>query len=177
MTKAFNEDMNGTSAWGVDGFTLNFIRKFWTPLGALVVNAVNNSKSKGKLTTTLRTAIFKLLRKGDKDPSKEANFSPISFISAFYKIASCVIKNVIKKIDQMLSKMDRNFEDWFKKVKEELTSWKFRYLTVFDKITVMKTMCLPKFTHVSTVIKSLSITKINEIEKEFNRFINDNTPL
>ena len=28
MTKALNEDMNGTSAPGVDGFTVNFIRKF-----------------------------------------------------------------------------------------------------------------------------------------------------
>ena len=45
-TKALNEDMNGTSAPGVDGFTVNFIRIFWTPLGALVTNAVNNSKSK-----------------------------------------------------------------------------------------------------------------------------------
>ena len=41
MTKALNEDMNGTSAPGVDGLTVNFIRKFWTTLGALVVNAVN----------------------------------------------------------------------------------------------------------------------------------------
>ena len=53
MTKALNEDMNGTSAPGVDGSTVNFIRKFWTALGALIVNAVNTSKSKGKLTITL----------------------------------------------------------------------------------------------------------------------------
>ena len=37
-------------------------------------------------------------------------------------------------------------------------------------------MCLPKFTHVSTVILSLLITKIKEIEREFSRFINDNKP-
>ena len=30
LTKALNEDMNGTSAPGVDGFTVNFIRNFWT---------------------------------------------------------------------------------------------------------------------------------------------------
>ena len=30
MTKALNEDMNGTFAPGVDGFTVNFIRKFGT---------------------------------------------------------------------------------------------------------------------------------------------------
>ena len=50
IRKALDEDMNGTSAPGVDGFTGNFICNFWTPLGALVINAVNNSKSKEKLT-------------------------------------------------------------------------------------------------------------------------------
>ena len=97
MTKMFNKDMNGTSAPGVDGFKVNFIRKFWTPLGALVTNAVNNSISKGKLTITLRTAIFKLLRKGEKDPTLAANFRPISLISVLYKLANCVITNQIKK--------------------------------------------------------------------------------
>ena len=37
MTKALNEDMKGTSAPGVDGFTVNFIQKIQDPLGALVV--------------------------------------------------------------------------------------------------------------------------------------------
>ena len=98
MKKVLNEDMNGTSAPGVDGFTVNFIRKFLTPLGALVTNAVNNSKCIGKLTITLRTAIFKLLRKGEKDPTLAANFRPISLLSVLYKLASCVITNRIKKV-------------------------------------------------------------------------------
>ena len=80
------------------------------------------------------------------------------------------------KFDQTLNRMDRNYDECFKKVKDELNSWRFRYLTVFGKITVIKTMCLPKFTHISTVIPSLSLTRINEIEKEFKRFINDNNP-
>ena len=40
MKKVLNEDMDGTSAPGVDGFTVNFIRKFWTPLGALTLFAL-----------------------------------------------------------------------------------------------------------------------------------------
>ena len=56
MTKALNEDMKGTSAPGVDGFTINFIRKFWDSLGVLLVNVVNECKSKNKLTSTMRTA-------------------------------------------------------------------------------------------------------------------------
>ena len=49
-------------------------------------------------------------------------------------------------------------------------------MTVFGKITVIKTMCLPKFTHIATVIPSLSIKRINEIERKFDTFINHNNP-
>ena len=44
MTKALIEDMKGTSAPEVDGFTVNFIQKIWDSLGALVVKAVNKCK-------------------------------------------------------------------------------------------------------------------------------------
>ena len=49
-------------------------------------------------------------------------------------------------------------------------------MTVFGKITVIKTMCLPKFTHIATVIPSLSLKRINEIEREFEIFINHKNP-
>ena len=61
LTSALLEDMKGSSAPGIDGFTVNFIREFWSPLGSLVRNAVNDSKSKGELTSAMRFAIFKLL--------------------------------------------------------------------------------------------------------------------
>ena len=40
------------------------------------------------------------------------------------------------KFDQTLDLMDSNFDSCFKKVKNELSSLKHRYLTVFGKITV-----------------------------------------
>ena len=46
LTKALREDMKGNSGPGIDGFTVNFIREFWTPLSALVANAVNTSKAR-----------------------------------------------------------------------------------------------------------------------------------
>ena len=66
LTTSLFEDMKGTSAPGIDGFTVNFIQKFWPPLSHVVKNAINTSKSKGELATTMRFAIFKLLRKGEK---------------------------------------------------------------------------------------------------------------
>ena len=49
-------------------------------------------------------------------------------------------------------------------------------MTVFGKIIVIKTMCIPKFTHIATVIPSLSIYQIKEIEREFEIFLKDNNP-
>ena len=78
--------------------------------------------------------------------------------------------------DQTLDLMESNYEDCFEKVKSDLSSWKHRFLTVFGKITVIKTMCLPKFTHIATVIPSLSLKRMKEIEREFEIFLNNNNP-
>ena len=64
MTKALKEDLKGKDILH-QGFTVHFIRKFWDSIGALVVKAVNECKANNKLTSTMKTAIFKLLRKGD----------------------------------------------------------------------------------------------------------------
>ena len=78
--------------------------------GPIQAPAVNNSKSKGKLTITLRTAIFKLLRKGEKDPTLATNFRPKSLLPGFYKLASCVITNCIKKvIPQLIGKQQKAY--------------------------------------------------------------------
>ena len=78
--------------------------------------------------------------------------------------------------NQCLTKMDKNYQDCFEKVKKELNSWPNRFLTVFGKITVIKTMCIPKFTHIATVIPNLSISQIRDIEREFEFFFNENNP-
>ena len=97
LTSALFEDMKGSSAPGIDGFKLNFSSEFWSPSGSIVRNPVYDSKSKGELTSTMRFAIFKLLRKGEKDPTLAANYRPISLLSVIYKLLSCVIKNRLKK--------------------------------------------------------------------------------
>ena len=76
----------------------------------------------------------------------------------------------------MLTNMQKNFEIAVEKVKMELRSWKFRFLTVFGKLTVIKTLCLPKLNHIVTVVPNPNLTYINELECEFRRFIHDNNP-
>ena len=96
MTPFFH-DMKPNSAPGIDSFTVEFLWTFWQVLAPLIISAINEMKIKGKLTTTLRTAIMKLIQKGNKDPSNPNSFRPIRLLSVIYKIASCAISNRIKK--------------------------------------------------------------------------------
>ena len=70
----------------------------------------------------------------------------------------------------------KNFQIGLESVKSELHSWKYRYLTVFGKLTIIKTMCLPKLTHIVTVVLNPCLTYVTELESEFKSFINDNNP-
>ena len=97
LEEALHKDMKPNSAPGVDGFTVKFLRLFWPSLKDLITQGINLMKKKGKLTITLRTALMKLLQKGDKDPTNPNNYRPISLLSAIYKLASCAISNRIKK--------------------------------------------------------------------------------
>ena len=56
-------------------------------------------------------------------------------------------------------------------MKNELNFRQFRHLTIFGKATIIKTLCLPKFMNISTVIPNLCLTRLNEIEREWENFI------
>ena len=87
--------MNGCSSPGMDGFTVNYLRSFWPDLKFITLTALNAIQDEG-LSQTLRGAILKLLRKGEKDPLEMGNYRPISLLSIFYKLASCCITQRIK---------------------------------------------------------------------------------
>ena len=87
--------MNGSSSPGIYGFTVNYVRKFWTCLKYVTKDALNSVQTDG-LSQTLRNAILKLLRKGDKDQLDIGNYRPTSLLSVFYKIARYCITRRIK---------------------------------------------------------------------------------
>ena len=72
--------------------------------------------------------------------------------------------------------MQRNYLKGLDSIRKELDSWKFRHLTVFGKLTVIKTLCLPKLTHVITVVPNPCSTFITELESVFKHFITSNNP-
>ena len=175
LTTSLFEDMKGTSAPGIDGFTVNFIRKFWPPLSHVVKNAINTSKSKGELTITMRFAIFKLLRKGEKDPTLAANFRPISLLSVVYKLVSCVIKNRLKKVlPQIIGKQQKAYVDSDNigavllnllssmKSYNEKKKWQvWSYVSIFVKPLTQLVTPISKMYLKSLILGMISVTGLN----------------
>ena len=87
--------MKGTSKPGIDGFTVNWLRKLWDSLKLVTSNAINECYRDGSLTPPLRTGIIRLLRKGQKDPTLSGNYRPISI---HYKLASCCITQGLRPL-------------------------------------------------------------------------------
>ena len=90
--------MKPTSAPGIDGFTVAWVRRFWSDLEDVCHSAINQCYEKGQLTTMLKTAIMKLLRKGEKCKMEATNYRPISLLSVFYKIASGAITRRLETV-------------------------------------------------------------------------------
>ena len=101
LHEALFTHMNGNSSPGMDGFTVNYLRAFWPSLKFITKEALNAIQKDG-LSQTLRGAILKLLRKGEKDPLEIGNYRPISLLSIFYKLASCYITQRIKPAMEIL---------------------------------------------------------------------------
>ena len=68
-----------------------------------------------------------------------------------------------------------NFEKVLFKAKAELNSWKYRILSPIGKITVLKTLILPKFIQLFSSIPTLNYS-LNEINKMFYNYIWNGKP-
>ena len=78
--------------------------------------------------------------------------------------------------DVTLSKMLLNYDKAIESIRKELSSWRHRFLTIFGKITVIKTLCLPKLNHIVSVVPNPNIAHLNQLESELKTFISDNNP-
>ena len=61
-------------------------------------------------------------------------------------------------------------------MQEIVNNWKFRYLNIFGKLTVIRTYMLPQLTHVATVVPTLNAKHIDEIHRLWNEFIHAGSP-
>ena len=94
LNHALFKKMKASRAPGIDGFTVNWLRKFWDSLKLVTFNAINELDRDRSLTYPLRTGIIRLLRKGQKDPILTGNYRSISLLSIHYKLASYLLQSM-----------------------------------------------------------------------------------
>ena len=70
-----------------------------------------------------------------------------------------------------LENMSNNFDKKIDVIKKLLNCWINRTLTVYGKITVIKTLALPKLSHLALVIPELEKGKLRELENLFFKFL------
>ena len=102
MEYSLFKKMKRSIALGIHGFTVNWLRKFWSSLKLITLNAINECYRDGSLTSDLRTGIIRLLRKGQKDPTLTGKYCPISLLSIHCKLALCCIT---KRLRSLVSKV------------------------------------------------------------------------
>ena len=78
--------------------------------------------------------------------------------------------------DSTLERMYVNYDIALEAVRKEINSWKYRFLTIYGKVTVIKSLCIPKINHIVAVVPSFSIAHLKVLESELKFFILDGNP-
>ena len=86
MREQIFKHMKPASAPGQDGFAVRWVKDFWSDLEDLCEASLNGCYAEMELTSMLKSAIMKILRKGEKCPLEPGNYRPISLLGVFYKI-------------------------------------------------------------------------------------------
>ncbi len=95
-------NMKNNKSPGVDGFTTEFYKHFWSDIGEIVTNAFNVAFESGKLSITQRLGIISVIPKKDKNPLYLKNWRPISLLNTDYKILT---KSLANRLIQILDKI------------------------------------------------------------------------
>ena len=81
------------------------------------------------------------------------------------------------KFDSTLSSMIWNYDEGIRKLETVVNDWKHKYLTIFGKITVVKTFMLSVLSHVATVLPTPGKKYCKKIETIITNFIRgEHTP-
>ena len=69
--------------------------------------------------------------------------------------------------DNNLSNMQTNFNNKVEKVEKMLSSWSYRYLTPYGKVTIVKSLGLSKISHIALVIPNPNKDMIKRLNTIF----------
>ena len=90
--------MSNNKSPGLDGFTVEFYKFFWTDIGYFLVRSVNESFAEGELSISQKQGVITCLPKGNKDKTLLKNWRPISLLNVSYKITSACIAKRLKSV-------------------------------------------------------------------------------
>ena len=90
------KNMKNSKSPGLDGFTVEFFKKFWIDIGIFILRSLNYGNRNGSLTITQKQGLITCLPKPNKSRLSLKNWRPISLLNVIYKLASSVIANRVK---------------------------------------------------------------------------------
>ena len=110
MREQLFKHMKPASAPGQDGFTVRWVKHFWGELEDLCEASLNGCYDEMELTTMMKIAIMKILRKGEKCPLEPGNYRPISLLSVFYKIGSgCITRRLERVMPKLIGSQQKAY--------------------------------------------------------------------
>ena len=96
------KNMKNDKSPGLDGFTTNFYKFFWTDLKNLLYETLTYSFQKGELPCGLRRGVLSLIPKKDKDLRYLKSWRPVSLLATDYKILA---KALSRRLEQIMPSM------------------------------------------------------------------------
>ena len=90
--------MENNKSPGSDGYTVEFLKFFWSDIGIFLVRSINESFTKGEMSTTQRQGIITCIPKEGKEKKFLKNWRPITLLNTSYKIASACIAQRLKTV-------------------------------------------------------------------------------
>ena len=90
------KNMKNSKSPRLDGFTVEFFKKFWIDIGIFILRSLNYGYRNGSLSITQKQGLITCLPKPNKSRLSLKNWRPISLLNVIYKLASSVIANRVK---------------------------------------------------------------------------------
>ena len=102
--------MKNNKSPGLDGFTVEFFKFFWTDIGHFILQSLNYGYRNGSLSITQKQGVITCIPKQNKSRINLKNWRPISLLNVIYKLASAVISNRLKKVlDNIINENQKGF--------------------------------------------------------------------
>ena len=97
---------------GCDGLPTEFYLTFWLQVGPKLVDSLNFSLTKGRLSLSQRRGVITLLEKRGKDPNKIKNWRPVTLLNTDYKILT---KTLSRRLENFIPELIHTDQSGFVK--------------------------------------------------------------